>query len=212
MHKVNQTPRGGHDDLCALTERTDLALDARTAIHGEHMKPVDITRVFLEVTGYLQTEFSGGTEDNGLRRTVGRIHLLQHGQTIRGGLASACLGQGDDIITHSQQIGDHFFLNGHGLLIAHFADGAADCLRHTQLFKCFQIVVSYIYVGATLLQVAKLRLFPRFSLIVSAKTSTFADFWPKHKETTDIWGLERWEGDFLEKLDRRITGLAAITT
>lgn len=73
----------------------------------------------------MQAEFACGTEYDGLCGTVVGVDLLQHGQAKGGCLACAGLGKGYDIVAYAKEVGYYFFLYGHGVLVAHFADGAA---------------------------------------------------------------------------------------
>ena len=141
LHEVDEAPGGGHDDLGTLAQGAYLALDARAAVDGQYVQPVDVSRIVFQVAGDLQAELACGAQDDGLRAAVGGVDLLEHGQAIGGRLARARLGQGDDVVARAQEVGNHFFLHGHGVFVAHFADGAADFFRDAKFFKRFQISI-----------------------------------------------------------------------
>ena len=138
VHQVDEATRRGHNHLHATTQGADLALDARTAIDGQHVEAVNVAGVLLEVVGNLEAELAGGTEDHGLRGAALGVDLLEDGQTEGRRLARTCLCQGNDIVAHTEEVGDYFFLYGHRIDIPHFADGAANLFADAQFFKCLQ--------------------------------------------------------------------------
>ena len=126
VHQVDEAARRGHNHLHAAAQGAYLALDARTAIDGQHVEAINVAGILLEVVGYLEAEFAGGTEDDGLRGAALGIDLLEDGQAKGGSFARTRLGQGNDIVAHTEEVGNHFFLYGHRIDIAHFANGAAN--------------------------------------------------------------------------------------
>ena len=131
LHEVNQAARRGHDDLYTFLQRTNLRLDARTAIHGQHVQPFDILGIVFQVVGDLQTQFAGGCHDDSLHFVATGVNLLQHGQSVGRRLACTRLCQRHHVVVVTEQIGNHFFLHRHGADIAHFLDGTEDFARHT---------------------------------------------------------------------------------
>ena len=119
LHQVDETTGCGYDDLHSFAQGAYLALDAGTAVDSQHMQAVDVARVLLQVAGNLQAELARGAQDNGLCGAVGWVYFLQHGQTEGRRLARSRLGQGDNVVAHTQEVGNHFFLHGHRVLVAH---------------------------------------------------------------------------------------------
>ena len=138
LHEVNETARGSHDDLRAMTQLVDLRADRRAPIHGDDVHVRDVLGKRVEVIGNLQTQLACWTEDQRLcvfRRGIG---ALKHRDTVGCRLTGAGLCQGYDVVVLSKQIRDYFLLYGHGLLEPKLFNGAADRLAHAQFFKCLQ--------------------------------------------------------------------------
>ena len=58
LNEVDKSSRSCYYDLYSGTHGANLALNARTAIHGEHLHSVDIFRVVGKVAADLQTKFA----------------------------------------------------------------------------------------------------------------------------------------------------------
>ena len=140
LHQVDEAAGCGHNDLCAALEGTYLALDARTAVDSLYVQAVDVAGIVLEVVGYLEAKLARGAEDDGLRGTALGIDFLEHGQAVGRRFSRTGLGQCYHIVAHTEQVGDDFFLYRHGMVVAHFGDGATDFLAHAQFFKCLQVI------------------------------------------------------------------------
>ena len=101
---VEQTARGGHQDLHTLAQRLHLRIHRHTAVDGEDAKrsvAAEVAHALLD----LQREFAGGSQDERphrvpCRRGAGvgvRQHALQDRQREGGGLAGAGLCDSDDV-------------------------------------------------------------------------------------------------------------------
>ena len=121
-----------------MLQRTDLRPDAGAAIHGLDMDAGQVLGEIAKVVCYLQAQFARGAENQGLRLLGFGIDALKDRYAEGGRLACARLGQGNHIVHRSQKVGNHFFLYGHRLHEAQFADGATNRFAHAQFFKCFQ--------------------------------------------------------------------------
>ena len=115
LHQVNQSAGCGHNDVNALLQRTDLRHDIGAAIYRHHMYSLDIFGKILQVVGNLQAEFSRWTKHNGLRLMRAHVDALQERNAEGGRLASTCLCQCYNVVSCSQQVGNHFLLHGHRL-------------------------------------------------------------------------------------------------
>ena len=135
LHEVDQSARGGNDDLHPLLQGTNLGFDAGTAIDSQHVQPIDVFGVVFQIVGYLQTQLTGGCHDDRLHLVAAGVYLLQHRQTVCGCLARACLGKSHHIVVVTEQVGYHLLLHRHGADIAHLLNGSENLSRHTQFFK-----------------------------------------------------------------------------
>lgn len=98
MHQVDEAARRSHDDLCAMTERTNLCLDTCATIDGDDMDMGDIAREGVEVVGDLETELAGRREHDGLRLLAVGVNTLEQGNAEGCRLARTRLGEGDDVV------------------------------------------------------------------------------------------------------------------
>ena len=140
LHQVDQTARRSHNDLYALPQRTDLRFDVRTAVHRQYAHTGQVFGVVLQIIRYLQTKFSGGTQDESLRHIARGIHFLQDGQTVSCCFSGTGLCQRHNVVIHSQQVRNHFLLYRHRVFIPHFLNSLSDFRRNTKLLKSFQYV------------------------------------------------------------------------
>ena len=65
LHEVDETTRGGDDDLYATAKRAYLCLDGRAPIDGEDAYRGEVLAIGREVVSDLQTELAGRAEDEG---------------------------------------------------------------------------------------------------------------------------------------------------
>ncbi len=87
LHEVDETARGGDDDLYATAKRAYLCLDGRAPIDGEDAYRGKVLAIGREVVSDLQTELAGRAEDEGAwcsNSIVGlslkaSLHVLQEG-------------------------------------------------------------------------------------------------------------------------------------
>ena len=114
VNQVEQAARCGHHDLHALVEGADLALDARTAVHGQDVHAVGVLGVVGQVAGRLQAQLAGGVQDECLRGGRRCVDALQRGQAEGCRLACSCLGQRHHIGGLVEQVRNHLFLYRHG--------------------------------------------------------------------------------------------------
>ena len=117
LHKVDQATRGSHNYLRTFLERADLTFNAAASVNGLHVKPIKVARIILQIVGNLKTEFAGGTQDDGLGSLARRIYFLQDGQAKGCRFSRTCLREGNNIVAHTEKVGDHFFLYGHRMLV-----------------------------------------------------------------------------------------------
>ncbi len=138
LHEVYETSWRGHDDLCPMPQLVDLSHDGRASIHGYDVHVRDVLGKRVEVVCNLQAQLTRWAQDESLRVSCIGVGSLQHGNAVRGGLASASLRQRDHVVVLTQQIRNDFLLDGHRLLESKFFNGVADRLAHAQFFKCLQ--------------------------------------------------------------------------
>ena len=138
VHQVDESSRSGNDNLRPVSQRTDLRLDRRTAIHRHHIDTFYILAEIVQVIGDLQAQLARRTEHKCLCGPVRRVYPLQDGNTKRRCLARTGLCQCDNIVSVAKQIRDNLLLNGHRLFKTEFLDSAANILAHAQFFKCLQ--------------------------------------------------------------------------
>ena len=98
VHQVDEAARCSHDDLCAMTERTNLCLDTCATIDGDDMDMGDIAREGVEIVGDLETELAGRREHDGLRLLAVGVNTLEQGNAEGCRLARTRLGEGDDVV------------------------------------------------------------------------------------------------------------------
>ena len=87
LHKVDETTRGGDDDLYATAKRADLCLDRGASVDREDAYRGEVLAIGREVVSDLQTELAGRPEDEGAwcsDAIVGlglkaSLHVLQEG-------------------------------------------------------------------------------------------------------------------------------------
>ena len=65
LHEVDETTRGGDDDLYATAKRADLCLDRGASVDGEDAYRGEVLAIGREVVSDLQTELAGRAEDEG---------------------------------------------------------------------------------------------------------------------------------------------------
>ena len=90
LNEVDEASRCGDNDLYAMAQGVDLCHDGCTAINGYDAHIVEILGKVVEVVGNLQTEFTGGREDQRLRVAAVAVDLLQNGNAE--GRRLACAG------------------------------------------------------------------------------------------------------------------------
>ena len=135
MNQVDKSARRGDDDMHAVAERANLALDARPAVYGEHPQSVDISRIIVEVAGNLQAQFARRAENERLWCGDGEVGFLYDGQSECRRLACSRLGESYDVGVFIQQQGDNLFLYRHGGFVADFGNGAQYVGTDAQFFK-----------------------------------------------------------------------------
>ena len=101
FHQVDEASRCGHDDVYPLFQATYLAVDGGTTVYRQYFQIGDILRVVCQVTGYLQTEFAGRTENQCLWNTTGYVNLLNQRQTKCGCFSGSGLCQSHYIVSVS---------------------------------------------------------------------------------------------------------------
>ena len=139
VHQVDEATRCGDDNLCAVAQLAYLVLDGGAAVDGHHMDALHILREVAQVVGYLQAEFTCRTEHQCLGGIAAGVDALEYGNAEGGGLAGSGLCQCNHVVAVAEQIGNHFFLYGHGLLESQFLNGAANLFADAQFFKCLQV-------------------------------------------------------------------------
>ncbi len=122
LDEVEQTARGGNDDLHTLAQRAYLAFDARAAVHWEYAQIGRVFRKVGEVAADLQAEFARRRDDERLRLAARGVGALDHGQTESGSLAGASLCECHNVAVFVEQVGDYFFLHRHRVLKTHILD------------------------------------------------------------------------------------------
>ena len=136
VDEVDQAAGGSHDNLCAVAERTDLALYARPAVDGNNPYVGHMFREIGQVRRDLQTELAGRRKDKRLRYQPLGVDTLQYWQPESRRLARSSLRQGDHIPLLCQQVGYNLFLYRHRGLETHFLYRAAQRFADAQFFKC----------------------------------------------------------------------------
>ena len=124
---VQHTARRAHNELCAFAQGVHLLFVAHAAVDGRSAD----ARAFKNGGGfafYLNGQFPGGGQHQGLRGLELRREPGQHGQQVAAGFAAARAGLHHDIPTF-QQIGQGQALHGHEALPAGAGAGRAHGLR-----------------------------------------------------------------------------------
>ena len=114
------------------------------AIHCHYVYAFHVFCKRLQVVGNLQAQLACGAYHYGLRASVVGVGALQQWYAKRRGLAGAGLREGYHVVAFSEEIGYHFFLYGHWMLKAQFADGAPYLAAHAQFFKCLQCGINMV--------------------------------------------------------------------
>ena len=119
---------------------------------------MDAVHVFgkvAHVVGNLQTELASRCKDEGKGESSTNLaqlgtglggNPLQYGNAECCRLARTRLGQRNDVVKITQQIGNHLFLHGHGLYEAHLFYGFTNLFADTKFFKCFQMSNDFILI------------------------------------------------------------------
>ena len=136
--EVDEAAGGGHDDLCAVAQGAHLVLYRRAAVDGHDVDASHVLGEVFQVVCNLQAKLARGAEHQRLGVAAPCVYALQHGYAEGGCLARAGLCQRDYVVAVAEQIGDYFFLYGHGALEAQLRDGAANLFADAQFFKCLQ--------------------------------------------------------------------------
>ena len=98
LNEVDKSSRSCYYDLYSGTHGANLALNARTAIHREHLHSVDIFRIVGKVAADLQTKFACWCYDKCLWRKQLHIDALKHRQAECRSLSRTRLGESHHII------------------------------------------------------------------------------------------------------------------
>ena len=147
LHQVDESSWCRHNDLYAFPQSTNLLFDAGSTIDGLNMDAVHVFGEVAHVVGNLQTEFTGRSKDEGMGKSSTNLaqlgtglggNPLQYGNAECCRLACTRLGQRNDVVKITQQVGNHLFLHGHGLYEAHLFYGFTNLFADTKFFKCFQ--------------------------------------------------------------------------
>ena len=101
VHQVDESARRGHDDLCTALHRANLLHHRRAAIDGHHVHAGHVFGKVLQVVADLQAQLARRAQDEGLRGAVVGVEPLQQGNAEGCRLASARLGQGDEVLLWS---------------------------------------------------------------------------------------------------------------
>ena len=97
VHQVNQSARCSHNNLHATTQLAYLQHDAGSAIDCYDIHCRHILCEIANVVANLQTQFTRGTEYQGLRLTVFGVEALQQGNAKGGRLSRSRLGQSNEV-------------------------------------------------------------------------------------------------------------------
>ena len=124
LEQVHQTARCRDQNVHAFFERLDLIAHLHAANQQRHRQLVIFT-VFLEILGNLRGEFARRFEDQAARHPCTRTAIgehVDHRQNEAGGLAGACLGNGDNV-AHHLHLRDRRSLNRRGRVVTCFGNG-----------------------------------------------------------------------------------------
>jgi len=110
LARVHQPAGRRHHDVHGLVQAHDVVLERRTAGRHHHLHAEVLAELFAHLAR-LQRQLSSRDEQNRLDGVFRDIHLLQHGDGERGGLAGAVLGARQDIAP-SQRDGNRLLLDG----------------------------------------------------------------------------------------------------
>ncbi|MNZ66900.1 hypothetical protein D3C78_851330 [compost metagenome] len=120
---VAQTARGGHDDLRAVANGTQLWAHRGTTVYSHHVNARHLLGVGFESGGYLQRQLTGWRQDQGLRFALAHIDLVEDRQGEGSGLAGASLRLADHVVT-GEDDRDRLLLNGGRLFVAGRQNGS----------------------------------------------------------------------------------------
>ncbi|MNS42693.1 hypothetical protein D3C72_750770 [compost metagenome] len=120
---VAQTARGGHDDLRAVADRTQLWAHRGTTVDGDHVHARHLLGVGFESGSNLQRQLTGWRQDQGLRFALAHIDLVEDRQGEGSGLAGASLRLADHVVT-GEDDRDRLLLNGGRLFVAGRQNGS----------------------------------------------------------------------------------------
>src|SRR5690606_38990614 len=123
FHVVNETPRRADDDLDALVQGADLAVDGRAAIDGDGAEAGQLGSEALHLGTDLHGQLSGRTDDQHLRLRIFDVDAGEPGETEGGGFSRAGFGETDEVFALQGQ-GNGERLNAGGFLVAELFDGS----------------------------------------------------------------------------------------
>ena len=141
LDKVDKASRSSDNDMYALLQAFDLALDGRTSINGYYLQVGDILRIIIQVTCYLQAKFARRAKNQCLRHAVTYVNFLYQRQAKCSCFSGSGLCQSHYIVPVSQQVRNHFFLYRHGILISHFFNRFAYFRGYAKFFKCLHLSI-----------------------------------------------------------------------
>ena len=119
FEQVHQAARSRDQDVNAFIQRLYLIAHLHAADEQRHLQIV-LGTVFFKVFRHLCRQFAGRFENEGARHTrasASTVENIDHWQNKAGGLASARLGDANDVL-HHQDCGDGLGLNRRRLAVA----------------------------------------------------------------------------------------------
>lgn len=135
VYQVDKTAGCSDDYVYAFFECAYLAFDARPSVYRKNFQPVDMRRVIVEVAGYLQTQFTGGTENECLGLIDREVGFLYDGQSECRCFSRTCLCEGDDVGFFIEQQRNYFFLYRHGMFVPEIGNGFENFGTYAQFFE-----------------------------------------------------------------------------
>ncbi len=132
-HVVHDAAGRADDDVDALAQGAELALDRLAAVDGHDAGRLVLAHL-IGGLGDLDGQFARGGEDEGLGLTGLGLQTLDDRQGVGGGLAGAGLGLADDVGAAQQQR-DGLLLDGGRLLEAELLDGAKELRLNAEVGK-----------------------------------------------------------------------------
>ncbi len=140
-HQVQQTSRGGHENV-GLASQGLFLLALADAAEDDGTGQRQMTAIGVETVTDLGSQLSGGGENQRpdvTSSTSGLRQPLQHGQREGSGFAGARLG-GSEQVSPFQQVRDGSGLNGRGRVVAFLGDGTGERLDEVEFSE-------FLYVG-----------------------------------------------------------------